>query len=243
MTSADVEYIINLANIHAKGSISRKGVLELKDYAAGKPWKLDKQQHIMKTAYELFSKSGIIPVTMADIAKASGVGRVTVFRYFTSKAELVIAVSTWKWREYIQAHQAALPPERLEKLTGAEYLRFYLDSFLDLYRSHPDLLRFNYDFNSFLRFEAGAAEQKQPYLQMVNALGARFHRLYARGLRDGTLRADISESTMFSASFHIMLAAATRYAVGLVVMYEDGYDPESELVLLEELLLSRFTKT
>lgn len=214
----------------------------MKDYAAGKPWKLDKQQHIMKTAYELFSKNGIIPVTMTDIAEASGVGRVTVFRYFSTKPELVIAVSTWKWREYIEAYQASLPPERVEALTGAEYLRFYLDSFLELYRSHPDLLRFNYDFNSFLRFEAGPAEQKQPYLQMVNALGERFHRLYERGMRDGTLRADISESTMFSASFHIMLAAATRYAVGLVVVYEDGCDPQSELVLLEELLLSRFTK-
>jgi hypothetical protein len=46
---------------------------------------------------------------------------------------------------------------------------------------------------------------------------------------------------MFSSSFHIMLAAATRYAVGLVVVYEDSNDPESELVMLEELLLSRFT--
>lgn len=222
--------------------ISGKEGFGLKDYAAGKPWKLEKQRHIMKTAYELFSKNGIIPVTMADIAAASGVGRVTVFRYFTSKPELVIAISTWKWREYIQAYQASLPQERLDAMTGAEYLRFYLDSFLDLYRSHQDLLRFNYDFNSFLRYESGPTEQKQPYLQMVNALGTRFHRLYARGMRDGTLRADISESTMFSSSFHIMLAAATRYAVGLVVMYEDGYDPESELVMLEELLISRFTK-
>ncbi len=134
-----------------------------------------------------------------------------------------------------------LPQERLDKMTGAEYLRFFLDSFLDLYRNHRDILRFNYDFNSFLRYEAGAAEEKQQYLRMVNALGAQFHVVYERGMKDGTLREDISESSMFSSSFHIMLAAATRYAVGLVVVYEDSNDPESELVMLEELLLSRFT--
>ena len=213
----------------------------LKDYTAGKSWKIEKQQHIMETAYELFSEKGIIPVTITDIAEASGVGRVTVFRYFTTKLNLVVAIGTWKWEEYIEAHNALLPQERLDKMTGAEYLRFFLDSFLDLYRNHRDILRFNYDFNSFLRYEAGAAEEKQPYLRMVNALGAQFHVLYERGMKDGTLREDISESSMFSSSFHIMLAAATRYAVGLVVVYEDSNDPESELVMLEELLLSRFT--
>ena len=215
--------------------------MRLKDYTAGKSWKIEKQQHIMETAYELFSEKGIIPVTITDIAEASGVGRATVFRYFTTKLELVVSISTWKWEEYIEVRYATLPQERLDKMTGAEYLRFFLDSFLDLYRNHRDILRFNYDFNSFLRYEAGAAEEKQPYLRMVNALGAQFHVVYERGMKDGTLREDISESSMFSCLFHIMLAAATRYAVGLVVVYEDSNDPESELVMLEELLLSRFT--
>ena len=215
--------------------------MRLKDYTAGKSWKIEKQQHIMETAYELFSEKGIIPVTITDIAEASRVGRATVFRYFTTKLELVISISTWKWEEYVEVRDATLPQERLDKMTGAEYLRFFLDSFLGLYRNHRDILRFNYDFNSFLRYEAGAAEEKQPYLRMVNALGAQFHVVYERGMKDGTLREDISESSMFSSSFHIMLAAATRYAVGLVVVYEDSNDPESELVMLEELLLSRFT--
>ena len=214
----------------------------MKDYAAGKPWKLEKRQHILETAYDLFSERGIIPVTMTDIAKACGVGRVTVFRYFTTKLDLVVAIGTWKWEEYIKTHDAFVTPEEMARMTGAEYLRFFLDAFLDLYRSHSDILRFNYDFNSFLRYEAGTSAQKQPYLQMANALGARFHELYERGMQDGTLRADIPEITMFSSSFHIMLAAVTRYATGLVVVLEDGSDPESELVMLEKMMLSRFTR-
>lgn len=214
----------------------------MKDYTAGKSWKIEKQQHILETAYELFSEKGIIPVTITDIAEASGVGRATVFRYFITKLDLVVAISTWKWEEYIKTHDAFVTPEEMASMTGAEYLRFFLDAFLDLYRSHQDILRFNYDFNSFLRYEAGTTNQKLPYLQMVEALGARFHDLYARGMRDGTLRADIPEATMFSSSFHIMLAAVTRYATGLVVVYEDQNAPESELVMLEEMMLSRFTR-
>lgn len=214
----------------------------MKDYAAGKPWKLEKRQHILETAYDLFSERGIIPVTISDVAEACGVGRATVFRYFTTKLDLVIAIGTWKWEEYTKAHDAFVTSEEMDSMTGAEYLRFFLDAFLDLYRNHRDILRFNYDFNSFLRHEAGTAAQKLPYLQMVDVLGARFHDLYERGMRDGTLQPDIPEATMFSSIFHIMLAAVTRYAVGLVVVYEDESAPESELVMLEELLLSRFTR-
>ena len=214
----------------------------MKDYVAGKPWKLEKQQYILETAYALFSERGIVPVTISDIARASGVGRVTVFRYFTTKLDLVIAVGAWQWEKYIEAHNNSLPREALERITAAQWLRFFLDSFLDLYRNHPDILRFNYEFNNFLHYEAATEVQRQPYVQMVSGLGAQFHQLYQRGMQDGTLRDDTPERTMFSSIFHIMLAAATRYAIGLVIVYEDDGNPESELEMLEEMLFLRFTK-
>lgn len=202
----------------------------------------EKRQRIMETGFRLFAERGIESVPMPDIADASGVCRATLYRYFGSKQELVVAIAALKWEEYIALHNATLAPEDLEKMTAADYLRFYLDSFLDLYRNHSDTLRFNYNFNSFLRHEASTAEQKQPYMQVVDALGTQFHELYERGVQDGTLNTDISEQVMFSSGFHIMLAAATRYAVGLAYVYENGSAPESELLMLEELLLARFTR-
>ena len=44
---------------------------------------------------------------------------------------------------------------------------------------------------------------------------------------------------MFSSIFHIMLAAVTRYALGLVIVNES--DPESELVMLADMMMTRFT--
>ena len=208
----------------------------MKDYTAGKQWKIDKRCHILETAYTLFSESGIVPVSIADVAEASGVGRVTVFRYFTTKLELVIAVGVWKWETYIKEYNASLPQETLDQMSAAQWLRFFLDSFLDLYRNHPDILRFNYDFNSFLRYECLNKEQKQPYIQMTAALGEQFHQMYERGLTDGTLNNDVSERAMFSSILHIMLAAVTSYTL------DGSNDPESELEMLKEMLFLRFTK-
>ena len=39
---------------------------------------------------------------------------------------------------------------------------------------------------------------------------------------------------MFSTTLHLMLAAATRYAIGLVYIPESGFDAEKELEKLKE---------
>ena len=212
----------------------------MSNYIDGKEWKQEKYQHILEAGFRLFAENGIEQVTMTDIAEASKVGRMTLFRYFPSKTELVIAISTWKWKEYITWHNSLLSAEEMEKLTGAEQLKIYIGSFLELYRSHKDMLRFNYNFNSFLSYQKGTPEQKQSYQKLVDALSLQFHTLYERGRHDGTLNVDIPEYIMFSSVFHIMLAAVTRYAMGLAIVNES--DTEKELMMLADMMLSRFTK-
>ena len=212
----------------------------MRDYVGGKGWKQEKFDHILEMGFKLFAENGIGAVTMTDVSKAAKVGDVTLYRYFTTKTDLVVAIATRKWKEFIEWHNGLLTLEETAKLTGAEYLKFFIDSFLELYRNHKDILSFNYEFNAFVRGEQWTDEQKQPYLQMIGALSEQFHELYERGMKDGTLNTDISEQTMFSSTFHIMLAAVTRYAVGLAVVNES--DPESELVMLGNMLMSQFTE-
>ena len=191
----------------------------MKNYPGSKERKQEKYNHILEVGFRMFAENGIEQVTMTELAEASDVGN--------------------KWKEYIEWHNSLLSAEEMEKLTGAEYLKFYIDSFLELYRNHKDILRFNYNFNSFLSYQKGTEEQKQPYQKMVDALAAQFHTLYERGRLDGTLNTDSPEHTMFSSIFHIMLAAVTRYAMGLAIVNES--DPESELVMLADMMLTRFT--
>ena len=198
-------------------------------------------RHAMACAFRLFSEKGIDLVTMEDIVAASGIGRSSLYRYFSTKTELVIAIGAWKWNAYMDAFDAALKPEELADLPAAELLRRYMDAFLDLYRNHRDIQRFNYFFNGFLRNENVSPEQKQPYMDAAERARRVFYGLYEKGVRDGTIRTDISGEAMFSGIFHIMLAAATRYAVGLVYAPETGADPENELILLENALLREFT--
>ena len=201
--------------------------------------KAARMQRALETGFRLFAGKGIDPVTMPEIAEASGVTRPSLYRYFSTKPELVIAIGTWKWRTYYEEARQRVPREVREKLTAREYLEYYLDGFLDLYRNHRDMLRFNHYFNSYIEKEGVQPELMRSYRDVIEEIISGFYRAFGKA-GDGTLRPGVSGKTVVSSVIHIMLAAVTRYAVGLAYVME-GTDPEDELVLLRDALLREFT--
>ena len=80
----------------------------------------------------------------------------------------------------------------------------------------------------------------KPYQDMIKGLKTRFHDIYAKAEKDHKLRTDITEEEMFSTSLHLMLAAVTRYAVGLAYR-EGGVDEMKELTMQKEALMKLYS--
>ena len=59
-----------------------------------------RNQRIIDTAFQIFVEKKIEAVTMEEIARKAGIGRATLFRCYSSKPELVMAVCTAKWKAY-----------------------------------------------------------------------------------------------------------------------------------------------
>ncbi len=194
--------------------------------------------NIIKTAFPIFAEKTIESVAMQEIADACEIGIATLYRHYPTKSELVVAVSAWAWDSFLTRTRRQWAGAPMG--TGAEDYAFFLDSFYQLYCKHRDLLRFNQFFNVYVQAERMTSEQMQPYGIVIESLGKSFHFAYEKGKKDGTLRTDVSETEMFSASLHLMLAVVTRYAVGLV--YDSGIDPKRELLLQKEMLLAQYTK-
>ena len=197
------------------------------------------RRRILETSFRLFAEQTIEKVKMTDIAGAAGVGVATVYRYYSTKPKLAVAVSAWAWETYLKE---AIRKVGAQDLTAAERFAYFLDSFLDLYRNHRALLRFNQFFNVYIENEKDVpSDTVKPLFSVVGALTKRFENLRRRAQQDGTLRTDVSAKEMLLSPLHLMLAAVTRYAVGLV--YQDDYDPERELILLRNMLLREYTKS
>ena len=60
------------------------------------------KQRVLRKALELFAEKDIENVSMPDIAKAVKMDRSSIYRYFPSKLDLVIAISATMWQEFAE---------------------------------------------------------------------------------------------------------------------------------------------
>lgn len=73
----------------------------------------DKRGLILQAAFSLFAASGFYHTTVEEIANEAGVGKGTVYEYFSSKKELLQEMLFWASEYYFERF-----PEEIEKFVG-----------------------------------------------------------------------------------------------------------------------------
>ena len=199
-----------------------------------------KREKILEAGFHLFSKKTIPSVTMNDVANACGLGIATVYRYYRSKPTLVLAIATWLWEGYVTRNARLLEETDISGYTAIQRYGFFIDTFIDLYRNQKEMLQFNQLFNIYIRSEQVPEDELNAYNHMIGNMSGKFQEMILKGMRDGTIRSDISGEKIFSSTLHLMLAVTTRYAFGLVYTPEGGEEEERELQLLKQMLVSEY---
>jgi len=96
----------------------------------------DRRQDILEAALKIFAKKGYNGSTTAEIARVAGVAEGTIFRHFSTKKELLIAVLEPKVLEGI----IQLDKEHRED-TPTEFFRCFLRNRLGLIKENEALIR------------------------------------------------------------------------------------------------------
>ena len=200
----------------------------------------ERRNTILREGFRLFESKGIETTGMQEIADACHLGIATLYRYYRNKLDLVIDIGTRQWEQYFVHISNTRARQNVDRMTAAKELEFYLDFYIDLYRNHKDLLRFNNNFNSYVMHEGATAEQLKPYLTAIGSISIYFHSLYEKGKKDGTIRTDMPEEKMFASTVHIMLAVAVRFAQGILYSAKTETDRTEEFNLLKYMILKAF---
>ena len=156
----------------------------------------EKREIVIETAFKLFAENKIEPVTMTVVADNCNMGVASIYRYFGTKKELVIAVAAKKWREYYSELQKYYKELNVDKMTAAQELEFYIDRYIDLYNENNDLLNFNANFGIYIGSEDTTKDEMRPYNSIIDKFVNRFHMLYKKAQDDKTIRTDISERSI-----------------------------------------------
>ncbi|MBQ7514933.1 MAG: TetR/AcrR family transcriptional regulator [Schwartzia sp.] len=200
----------------------------------------ERREKMMTEGFRVFSEKSIETATMNEIAKTAGLGYKTIYRYFGTKTSFVIAIGADIWKKYAVKVEEMYRARGGESMNAAEELTFFLDCFLDLYRNHKDILRFIRNFETYIRHENVPAEDIQVYNDVVDGFARKFHAVYQKAEQDGTLKLGLPEAQFFAAIMYIMLAAAEKFAEGLVYPMDQGEDQSENLELLKAMILRTY---
>lgn len=202
----------------------------------------EKREIVIETAFKLFAENKIEPVTMTVVADNCNMGVASIYRYFGTKKELVIAVAAKKCREYYSELQKYYKELNVDKMTAAQELEFYIDRYIDLYKENSDLLNFNANFGIYIGSEDTTKDEMRPYNSIIDKFINRFHMLYKKAQDDKTIRTDISERSILYNIMYTMMSALSKYSTNIIHSADQDRNYEKEICQLKDMYLEYYCR-
>ncbi|MFF4351005.1 TetR/AcrR family transcriptional regulator [Streptomyces sp. NPDC001530] len=149
---------------------------------------------VMDTTAALVAEHGLASVTMSRIAKESGIGRATLYKYFPDVEAILLA-----WHERQVGGHLDLLAEARDRADGpGERLKAVLEAFALI--SHESRGHHDTDLSAFLHRDQHVTEAQRQLHGMVRDL-------VAEGVRTGDLRDDIAPGELATYCLHALTAA------------------------------------
>lgn len=173
---------------------------------------------VTQTALACFVENGIEKTTIRDIAQHAGLTERSVYRYFATKDELVVAAAFLYW------DQAKAQAARQPGMTGVEEIRVLLRSYAGLIFTDPAGIRFSLDAEVALcnagRQHAVVNRPPERYEVAPGPIAAAIR----RGLADGTVDPDTDVKMLYYNAYDAILGVIQRMSVGVPSVHElDGH--------------------
>ncbi len=151
---------------------------------------------ILETAAALVAEHGLRSVTMSRIAEETGIGRATLYKYFSDVDGILIA---WHERQ-ISRHLDSLAEVRDRAGNPGERLHAVLEAYALI--SHEAHGPHNSELAAFLHRDEHVAPARQQLRQMIRDL-------VAEGAKTGDLRDDVAPDELARYCLHALSAAGS----------------------------------
>ena len=189
-----------------------------------------KTNFIIDEALALFFERSVSEVTVHDIAVRAGVGEATIYRYFSTKHNLVCAAAARLEKQIFETYF-----DFSKASNGFEKLALFYRSYLKLFVSHREFFKFINEFDAFMLSE-GKTDSNE-YSSGLDMFKALCSDAYAQGLSDGSI-APVSDFTVFYyATTHALLELCKKLSCANIVRQDFDANREEEISTLTEIIL------
>ena len=161
-----------------------------------------KREYIIDSAKKLFLSKSISEITIKDISAVSELGEATIYRYFSNKENLVIAVSL-----SIQQDILSVPFTNEEK-NGLEQIKDFFEVFKNIFIEHKNYFKFIAEFDTIYLNNI----KNKEYSLGLDVFFDLFMRAYELGLRDKSIKENKDIKLYYYTCTHSLLELCKKLA-------------------------------
>lgn len=143
--------------------------------------------HITDTAMELFFSKGIKETSVEEIAKLGKISRVTIYKYFPTKLDIVVSVFRRYLHFWSPLIQGTFFSESYPNLSGFEQIRLQLSIYSRIHLENPAFLPFLSEMDIILSELDTESELNKQYSRINKDFNGFYFNSIQKGLQDGSI--------------------------------------------------------
>ena len=166
---------------------------------------------VIENALDSFLENGIEKTKVADVARRSGLTERSVFRYFETKADLVLAASLLYWNRILALIDRMSHENSDGGTTGLEDV---LVCYSMLYHLDPKGMRFTLDAELTLQAAGRLHEIKNQPPEPFETSRGPMAKAIRKGLADGSISHEVDVKEIYYNSYDAILGIMQRLSIG-----------------------------
>lgn len=169
-----------------------------------------RKEEVILASIEVFKEHGIENTKMTDIADKADVGVASIYRYFTTKPELVIETALKIWEDLIDTFYKDFSEESYKSLNGIKSVETLLEVFLKLYKHHKDFMRFIEEFDHYIIKEKIPSDKLELYESTILNLQPLMLDALQKGKQDGSIKLQVDNHTFYMTITHTLISLCQK---------------------------------
>ncbi len=214
--------------------MNERGIMSLEDI------RKHNMELVVKTALICFVENGIEKTKISEIAKATELSERSIYRYFETKADLVLATVLLFWEKTVAHSQKAYEKSNMANEKGSVQIYMILKAYAEQYFTNRAELAFIQEAKAYLyRTKMIELISNEPPLEF-NEGEAPLKKAIVQGVKDGTLKNTDNIEILYYNAFDSLLGLIQNMATSADVSPGMKLDQRKRIDIYCEMLTNAF---
>lgn len=198
-----------------------------------------RKQEVVRVAAKIFKESGIDNTKISDIAKEAGVGVASMYRYYKTKSDIVIATGIYLWQSEIEEFLNDLKLIDYDALSGYEQVVNILSVFQRMVLEKKDLLCYLEQFDNYIVKEKIPKTRLDEYEAHVLNIRPFIEKAIEHGQEDGTIDQSIDATTFYVTVMHMLMSLSQKLVLrGDIISHDTEVTYDIQIKMAIDMVLN-----